>query len=114
MLVENRYSPLSENAVAVKGWVFLVVTTAKQLYIVKQTGQRSWDAFNLDMIAGMDFEDEYIHGNRATILQEVRNTVHVENIFQFNNKIGLRKAIMEFQAYGTIGRQAFVVEKTIP
>ena len=108
MFVDNYIQPSNEGIMAKKGMVYLVITEKTQLYIVKQTGQRSWDAFNLDFCANV----EHIHGNRTNILDEVYKQLEVKQVFAYNsNKITLRKAIMEFSAYGTIGQQSFTIEK---
>lgn len=112
MFIKNDMSKVTiEGAVAVKGWVFLVTTRIdKNLFLVKQTGQRSWDAFNIDIETPYT---PHIHGNRTNILALVREEMgaDIQGIFQFYTKTALRKAVMEFQAYGTIGEQAFVVER---
>jgi hypothetical protein len=97
------------GTVARSGKVYLAVTTDKKLYIIKQVGARSWDAFNMD---GMS-DNEHIHSNRKDIIDVVQNTFNIDYIAEFNNhdKIRFRKSVMEFMAYGTIGVQVFNIEK---
>ena len=112
MLVENNLMTISSSSTAQSGRTYLAVTTGKNLYIVKQTGQRSWDAFNIDFYAAA-LHLEHIHGNRGTILGELGKKVDIHEIHVCINKTQIRKAIMEFQAYGTIGRQDFNITKGI-
>ena len=108
MKVDNPM-PYMSGLVARSGKVYLAVTTDKKLYIIKQVGARSWDAFNLDTISSIP----YIHSSRGEIINEVRNQLSIDYIGEYsdNDKIRLRKAMMEFMAYGTIGVQVFNVEK---
>lgn len=112
MLVSNKHLGVFEhgkNYTAQKGYVYLAISAmSRKLYIVKQTGQRSWDAFNMDFESGI----MHIHSNRGAIFNDIwEQTGTGTLIYPFSDKIALRKAIMEFQAYGTNGEQDFIIEK---
>ena len=95
------------GTVAKSKMVYLVVTTDKQFYIVKQVGARSWDAFNMDLSANV----EHIHSNRANVIHEVQEMLTVDYIMEYNvgDKVGFRKAVMEFMLAGSVGVNNFEV-----
>ena len=107
MTFDNEYlfaRDLPEKAK--NGWVYLIVTNAKELYVCRQTGARSWDAMNTDFSADVAI----VHGSRNDILEKCRNELDVHYILSVENKIELRKAVMDFQAVGTIGDYSMDVE----
>jgi 6-phosphogluconolactonase/glucosamine-6-phosphate isomerase/deaminase len=76
MTVHNAVRDLSKYATAQRDEVYLAVTTDKKLYVIKQVGARSWDAFNMDAWAG---GDEHIHSNRKEVLDAVREKLDIES-----------------------------------
>jgi len=110
MIVDNANHFMSTD-VAVGGRVYLVVTTDKQLYIVKQVGARSWDAFNMDLSADV----EHIHSNKLNIFKEIDKKLSVGYVMEYNSydKVKLRKAIMEFMYKGSIGVNKFEIKEIV-
>lgn len=89
-----------------KGHVYLVLTPTG-LWRVSQTGQRSWDAINIDYVEG---EETVIHGNAGNILGAVRDRLNVMAIYGFGNKVEYRKAVMEYMFSGKLGEFEITVE----
>ena len=109
MIVDNANHFMSTD-VAVSGRIYLVVTTDKRLYIVKRVGVRSWDAFNMDIMADV----EHIHSNKLHIFKEIDKKLSVDYVMEYNDKVKLRKAIMEFMYKGGIGVNNFKIESVTP
>ena len=111
MIVINNNDRLHIHSITKmsKDKTYLVVTRSKQLYVVKQTGARSWDAFNMDFDADLK---EHIHGSKNDILGRVNNALDVDYVIETYNKTDFRKCIMEFQLLGEIGSElGFTAEK---
>jgi len=108
MIVDNANHFMSTD-VAVGGRTYLVVTTDKQLYIVKQVGARSWDAFNMDISADV----EHIHSNKLNIFKEIDKKLSVGYVMEYHDKVKLRKAIMEFMYKGSIGVNNFEIKEVV-
>ena len=83
---------------AKKGEVYVCVTNAKELYVIKQTGARSWDAVSADFDT-----EKIVHGSRADILDKVYEELDVHYMLMVENKKELRRAIFEHLATGRIG-----------
>ena len=104
MTVINLKSKMPIGAVSKlnKDKIYLVVTRSKKLYVVKQTGARSWDAFNMDFDADLK---EHIHGSKNDILVRVNNALDVDYVIETHGVVDFRKCVMEFQLLGEIGSE---------
>ena len=96
---------------AKKGYTYLAVTDDKKLYVIKQTGARSWGACNMDARAYV-LDVENITGNSTNIMGRVNEALNVNYVVRMDalNKIKYRKCVMEFNLAGTIGETEFIAE----
>ncbi len=98
MRVQNNFFKLDGNYNATAGYVYLAVTTAKELYLLKQVGDRSWDAMSMDF----NNATPSIHSNRKDIIADVWAELDVDFIVEIADKTALRKAIMAHQFGGNM------------
>lgn len=85
------------------GYTYLIKHDSSRWYMVKQTGQRTWEAFMFSHV--VDLREDYIpitlKGNSIALANEF-NKLGVTEVFSSDNTIEVRKAMFVILSKGTL------------
>ena len=117
MRVQNNVREVNTLQKATKGFAYLAIgrslgTAEKTIYVIKQTGQRSWHGINIDAGIMGHVSNEFKH-NAGGILGDLNNYINeikIWRVMESGGKITMRKVLMELLAYGTVNETNFNID----